>query len=83
MDHGFTIKYFKSLNFKVYYKQNIEDVYDKGLRNLQLRCRADLKALNMTVVLTNLETVVDECLRVGVYPVISWIHHKTEAFATE
>ena len=80
---GFSTDYFKTLDFSKYHSQNIHDVYNRGFRNLRLRSRADLEGLNMTVFLANLETVVDDCLSVGVTPVISWIHHEDEANATE
>ena len=84
MGNGFTTKYFKSLNFDTEYnKQHVADVYNRGFRNLRIRCRADLEGLNMTVFLKNLDTVIDDCLNGGIYPVVSWIHYAAEAFATE
>lgn len=80
---GFATNYFKTLNFAKYNRTNVQHVYDRGFRNLRLRCRADLDGLNMTVFLNNLETVVDDCLEIGVLPIISWIHHQGEAFANE
>ena len=88
LGQGFTTNYFKSKKLAVRYRtENIQDVYDKGFRNLRIHLRADL--LNTTdetrfqEFLTKLTEVVDECLRVGVAPVISWIHHEAEANATE
>lgn len=81
--HGFSTNYFKTLNFAKYNRQNIEDIYNRNFRNLRLRCRADLDDLDMTVFLNNLETVVDDCLEVGIVPIISWIHHEAEAYATD
>lgn len=80
---GFSTNYFKTLNFKKYHRTNIEDVYDSEFRNLRIRCRADLEGLNMTIFLDNLETVVDDCLDIGISPIISWIHHEAEAYGTE
>ena len=80
---GFSTSYFKTLDFSKYHKKNVIDVYDRGFRNLRLRSGANLDGLNMTVYLTNLETVVDDCLSVGVTPIISWINHQDEANATE
>ncbi|CAG2239563.1 unnamed protein product [Mytilus edulis] len=80
---GFSTNYFKTLNFNKYNKKNLADVYDRGFRNLRLRCRADLDNFNMTVFLNNLETVVDDCLATNIAPIVSWIHHEAEAFATE
>ena len=33
--------------------------------------------------LDNLNRVVDDCLEVGISPIVSWIHHEYEAHATE
>ncbi|CAG2184573.1 unnamed protein product [Mytilus edulis] len=73
----------KTLNFNKYNKNNLADVYERGFRNLRLRCRADLDNFNMTVFLTNLETVVNDCLATNIAPIVSWIHHEAEAFATD
>ena len=70
-----------------YRTENIQDVYDKGFRNLRICSRADLfnttDETRFQGFLTTLTEVVDECLRVGVAPVISWIHHEAEANTTE
>ncbi|VDI33427.1 Hypothetical predicted protein, partial [Mytilus galloprovincialis] len=79
---GFSTNYFKTLNFKKYNKNNLADIYERGFRNVRLRCRADLDNLNMTVFLDNLETVVNDCLATNIAPIVSWIHHEAEAFAT-
>ena len=73
---------------KKYSEQNIIDVRDKGFKNLRLRCRADLysynySAVNFTWFLGNLTTIVDHCLKHNVTPIITWIHHRAEAYATE
>lgn len=83
MGTGFSTNYFKTLNFNKYRKQNIEDILQKGFKNVRLRCRADLDGFDMTTFLNNLETVVDDCLEKDVVPIISWIHHEAEAFANE
>ncbi|XP_063405507.1 cellulase/esterase CelE-like [Mytilus trossulus] len=80
---GFSTNFFKTLNFKKYNKKNLADIYERGFRNVRLRCRADLDNLNMAVFLDNLETVVNDCLATNIAPIISWIHHEAEAFATE
>ncbi|KAL9985175.1 hypothetical protein ACROYT_G007545 [Oculina patagonica] len=86
---GFATNYFKSAEPNTKYsEQNIIDVRAKGFRNLRLRCRADLysynySATNFTLFLKNLTIVVDHCLKHKVIPIISWIHHKAEAYATE
>ena len=38
---------------------------------------------NFTIFLTKITDVVDECIRVGVAPIISWENHQAEANATE
>ena len=73
---------------KKYSEQNIEDVRAKGFKNLRLRCRADLysydyTATNFTWFLGNLTTVVDHCLKHKFIPIVSWIHHHAEAYATQ
>lgn len=86
---GFATNWFKTKEpMKKYSEQNIEDVCDKGFKNLRLRCRADLysydyTATNFTWFLGNLTTVVDHCLNHKVIPIVSWIHHDAEAYATE
>ena len=88
LGQGYTTNYFKSKKLAVRYRtENIQDVYDKGFRNLRIHSRADLfnttSETRFQEFLTTLTEVVDECLRVGVAPVISWIHHEAEANATE
>lgn len=79
---GFATNYFKTLDFSKYDIQNLKDIKAKGFKNLRLRCRADI-GYDMTTFLTNLETVVDDCLSEDVIPIISWVHHKAEAYGTE
>ena len=86
---GFSTNWLKSKKpLEKYSEQNIKDVRDRGFKNLRLRCRADLysydySAVNFTWFLGNLTTIVDHCLEHDVIPVISWIHHRAEARATE
>lgn len=86
---GFSTNWFKTEEpMKKYSEQNIIDVSAKGFKNLRLRCRADLysydyTAANFTWFLGNLTTVVDHCLKHKVIPIISWIHHHAEAYATD
>ena len=87
---GFSTDYFKTVPAMEYRPENIQDIYDRGFRNLRLRVRADLYCppydnnnILFTWFLGKLEEVVDRCLEVGVAPIISWIHHEAEAFATE
>lgn len=83
LKQGFSTNYFNALNFdSVYDMQNVKDVYAKGFRNLRIPCRSDLDGFNMTEFLTNLETVVDDCLDVGVTPVVSWIQAEAKGNAT-
>ncbi|EDO40952.1 predicted protein [Nematostella vectensis] len=86
---GFSTNWFKTSDpLSKYNAQNIDDVYARGFRNLRLRCNAELYKAPYTDsafddFLTSLATVVDKCIQVGVTPIISWIHHQDEAFATE
>lgn len=86
---GFATNWFKSKNpLGKYNDKNIEDIYAKGFRNVRLRSRADLYTApyndsKFEWFLGNLTVVVDKCLDVGVAPIISWIHHHAEAYATE
>ena len=87
---GFATNYFKTRlpTADKYRTKNIQDIYDKGFRNVRLRCRPKLyedqyDTSEFTYFLTNLTEVVDECIRVGVAPIISWEHHIAEANATE
>lgn len=88
---GFATNYFKTRLPAAYkYKtKNIQDIYDKGFRNVRLRCRPELYNDNYDTpdfnddFLPKLEEVVDECIRVGVAPIISWEHHSAEAYATD
>lgn len=86
---GFATNWFKTKGpMKKYSEQNIKNVSDKGFKNLRLRCRADFysydyTATNFTWFLGNLTTVVDHYLKHKVIPIVSWIHHHAEAYATE
>ena len=89
---GFSTNYFKpddqlEKDFS-YDPKHIQDVYDRGFRNLRLRCRPDsynkqYDSSNFTRFLDKLEEVVDKCIEVGVAPIISWSNHQAEAYATE
>ena len=70
---------------KKYSEKNIEDIHDKGFRNLRIRCDAELYSSKVEFqwFLGNLTTIVDGCLKHDVIPIISWIHHHAEAYATE
>lgn len=86
---GFSTNWFKSSDpLAKYNGKNIEDIYNRGFRNVRLRSRADLYTApynntSFAWFLGNLTIVVDKCLQVGVVPIISWIHHHAEAFASE
>ena len=89
---GFATNYFKSRAGTAgkYRPQNINDIYNKGFRNVRLRSRVDryrnVAPYTDTVFdsfLTKLSEVVDKCLEVGVAPIVSWIHHDAEARASE
>ena len=88
---GFSTNWFKTAEpFSKYNDKNIEDIFSKGFRNVRLRSRADLYSPpydstnnDFTSFLGNLTVVVDKCLQVGVAPIISWIHHNAEAYASE
>ncbi len=89
---GFATNYFKTRLPTVdnkYRTKNIQDIFDKGFRNVRLRCRPELyndeyDTFEFTeYFLGNLTKVVDECIRVGVAPIISWEHHQAEARANE
>ena len=87
---GFATNYFKTVPAMEYRPENIQDIYDRGFRNLRFRVRADLycpphnnDSIHFTWFLDKLEEVVDRCLEVGVVPIISWIRHEAEAFATK
>ena len=86
---GFSTNYFKtSVPAAKYRTDNIKDIYDKGFRNVRLRCLAQeyddgydtTKFMNF---LDRLTEVVDECIERDVAPIISWIHHAAEARANE
>ncbi len=71
-----------------YQTQNIQNIYDRGFRNVRLRCQPSLyndmyNSADFSFFLTKLTEVVDECIRVGVAPIIAWGHHSAEAYATE
>ena len=85
---GFSTNWFKAAKPEKYSEQNIIDVRAKNFTNLRLRCRADLysydyTAPNFTWFLGNLTTTVDHCLKHNVIPIVSWVHHHAEAFASE
>lgn len=88
---GFSTNWFKTAEpLSKYHDKNIEDIFKKGFRNVRLRSRADLysppynaSSIEFSRFLGNLAAVVDKCLQTGVAPIISWIHHKAEANATE
>jgi len=86
---GFSTNWFKTAEpMKKYSEKDIKDVRAKKFSNLRIRCRADLysydyTATNFTWFLGNLTTVVDHCLVNKVFPIISWIHHHAEAYASK
>lgn len=86
---GFATNWFKTLELlEKYNHKNIKDIYERGFRNVRLRSRADLYSApyndtKFNWFLGNLTIVVDKCLETGVVPIISWIHHHAEAFASE
>ena len=89
---GFATDYFRSkakpvVNYMDWLK-HIEDVYDKGFRNVRLRSRADyydnqFDGESFKWYLMHLKEMVKICVGVGVAPIISWVHHKAEAYGTE
>ena len=85
---GFATNWFKTGDpLRKYNDKNIEDIFSVGFRNVRLRCRADLYSApynksEFNKFLSSLTKVVDKCLKVGVAPIISWIHHHAEAYAT-
>ncbi len=87
---GFATNYFKTClpTADKYQTKNIQDIYDKGFRNVRLRCRPKLyedqyDTAEFNFFLTKLAEVVDECIEHGVAPIISWEHHYAEARANE
>lgn len=86
---GFATNCFKTPEpLSKYHDQDIDDVYSKGFRKVRLRSRADLytapyDSTDFAWFLANLTAVVDKCLEKRVMPIISWIHHEAEAFATK
>lgn len=82
---GFTTKWFKEIDGyeKWYRPQNIQDIYDKGFRNLRIRCRTGIPRLDINTFLPKLEKVVDECIKVGITPIVSWLNHEAEAVASD
>lgn len=89
LGYGFTTNWFKSYPpLSKYNSQNIKDVSNAGFRHLRLRSRADLydapyNDTKSETFFTNLTSVVDDCIKENVFPVITWIHHAAEAYATE
>lgn len=55
---------------------------------MRLRSRADLypapyNSADFSTFLASLSRVVDKCIEVGIAPIVSWIHHHAEAWATD
>ncbi|XP_078371207.1 uncharacterized protein LOC144654856 isoform X2 [Oculina patagonica] len=86
---GFATNWFKTADpLSKYNDKNIEDIFSKNFRNVRLRSRADLypapyNTKKFDEFLDSLTKVVDKCLEVGVAPIISWINHHAEAYATD
>ena len=85
---GFSTNYFKTEEpLRKYDNKTIEDVYAFGFRNLRIRCSASMHSPEdvdkFNAFLDDLETVVNNCLTVGVWPIISWIHHDAEIHPNE
>ena len=86
---GFATNWFKTADpLSKYNDKNIQDIHSKNFRNVRLRSRADLYSApyntsDFSRFLANLLTVIDKCLEVGIAPIVSWIHHDAEAYATE
>lgn len=86
---GFATNWFKTLTpLAKYNDKNIQDIHSKNFRNVRLRSRADLypapyNSADFSTFLASLSRVVDKCIEVGIAPIVSWIHHRAEAWATE
>ena len=89
LNHGFSTNWFKTAEpLSKYNDRNIEDISLKGFTNVRLRSRADLysppyNSTDFSYFVKNLTVAVDKCLEVGVAPIISWINHRAEAYASE
>ena len=85
---GFSTNYFKSQNpMNKYNEQNLIHVSEEGFSNLRLRSNGSIHTVENEGVfnefLDNLETVVDDCIRHGITPIISWLHHDAEIHPSE
>ena len=86
---GFATNWFKTPEpLSKYNDKNIQDIHSKSFQNVRLRSRADLysapyNSTDFSTFLSSLARVVDKCLQVGIVPIVSWIHHDAEAWATE
>ena len=86
---GFATNWFKTADpLSNYNDKNIQDIHSKNFRNVRLRSREDLysapyNTTDFSGFLASLTTVVDKCLETGIAPIVSWIHHRAEAYATE
>ena len=85
---GFSTNYFKTDDpMRKYNEDNVIHVKEAGFGNLRLRSSGSIHTTeNATVFnefLDNLETVVDDCIRHGITPIISWLHHDAEIHPSE
>ena len=73
---GFSTNYFKTPDsLALYNSQNCKHIYQAGFRNVRLRSNATMHNVSDPVkfdnFLNDLEKVVDDCLKAGVFPIIS------------
>ena len=85
---GFSTNYFKTQNpLSKYNESNIIDVAEFGFRNLRLRANASMHPpdddVKFSAFLDAMEKVVDDCLKHGIWPIISWLHHDAEIHPSE
>lgn len=75
------LRNYNNLNNKI-----MVDLVSKGVGHLRLRSRADVfgyettrfNEQTMEIYLIGLETVVEDMIKVGLHPIISWINHPVE-----
>ena len=86
LQQGFDTNLFKLQRppaYKYSGTQNIQDIYDRGFRNFRIRCEPATYKNNFEQFLIKLKEVVNDCINIGVAPVVTWIGHEAEAYATE
>lgn len=75
--HGIAASWFKGGGIKKYRPTDTQNIAVRGLKNVRLRTNTEI--FNNETELKKLDGVINDCLSVGLVPIISWINHTAES----